>query len=85
DNDSLEGQQYRFTEYAVGGTQSGIRRPTGSVVQSFAPAGPSGPGEQLDRGQGRGEATTPDYAYPHPHIFALDSQGVIEPPAGSTS
>ncbi|MCD7459685.1 hypothetical protein HAX54_041642 [Datura stramonium] len=78
--------------------QSGTARPTGSMVGSSALVGPSGPGAQLGRGQGpsgqgaqlgrgkgRGEAATPDYAYPHPRMFALDSQRVIEPPAGSTS
>ncbi|MCE0480545.1 hypothetical protein HAX54_037486, partial [Datura stramonium] len=30
-------------------------------------------------------AATPDYAYPHQRIFALDSQWVTEPPAGNTS
>ncbi|MCD9561077.1 hypothetical protein HAX54_020034 [Datura stramonium] len=113
DSDSLEGQQYHFAEYAVGGTHVGVEgsrlyvllvvvrvisswivlfkdrvvkaQLTGSVVGSSAPAGPSGPGEQLDRGQGRGEPAMPNYGYPHPCIFALDSQWVIEPPASSTS
>ncbi|MCD9642450.1 hypothetical protein HAX54_029279, partial [Datura stramonium] len=84
DSDSLEGQQYHFAKFAVRGTQSGTARPTGSVVVSSAPAGPSGPGETLGRGKGRGEASVSYYAYPHPRIFELDRQRVIEPPAGST-
>ncbi|MCD9561138.1 hypothetical protein HAX54_020112 [Datura stramonium] len=63
--------------------QSGIVRPTGSVAGLSTPAGPSGPEAQLGLGQGRGEASTPDYAYPYPNIFALDSQRVTEPPVGS--
>ncbi|MCE5166430.1 hypothetical protein HAX54_019363, partial [Datura stramonium] len=62
-----------------------MARLTKFVVGSFAPAGPSGQGAQLGRWKGIGEDVTPYYAYPHPRIFALDSQRVTEPPAGNTS
>ncbi|MCE3216383.1 hypothetical protein HAX54_006313 [Datura stramonium] len=65
--------------------QSGTEKLIGYVVGSSAPAGLSGAGAQLGRGKGRGKATTSDYACPHPHIFALVSQRVTEPPAGNTS
>ncbi|MCE3051244.1 hypothetical protein HAX54_049177 [Datura stramonium] len=52
------------------------------MVGSSAPAGPSGPGEKMGRGQGRGKAATPDCAYPHPRIFALDSPVVSDNPNG---
>ncbi|MCD7446333.1 hypothetical protein HAX54_004321, partial [Datura stramonium] len=96
DSNSLE-VRWRFAEYAVGGTQghkfmdcpvresSGTTRPTRSVAGSYAPAGLSGPGAQLGQGPGRGEAATLDYSYPHPRVFALDSQRVTEPPAGNMS
>ncbi|MCD9638411.1 hypothetical protein HAX54_022370 [Datura stramonium] len=61
---------------------SGMARLTGSVVGSSIPVGPSGQGAQLGLRQGRGEAVTPDYAYPHPHIFTFDSQRVTKSPAG---
>ncbi|MCD9646399.1 hypothetical protein HAX54_036206, partial [Datura stramonium] len=52
------------------------------MVGSSATVGSSGPGAQLGRGKGRGEASTPDYANPYPRIFALDRQRVTVPPAG---